>query len=687
MKMNLRNKAILLMVLILLSVLSINTIVLMKVVTDRYKGALLVKTTVLGEGIKREIGKTLEVGLPLEGLAGVNEKLGRLIEENKDIGYAMIVDSNGKILFHNDQAMIGKTHKEMEDMKTEEAITKTVGDYYETTLPLFDPEHKQVGSIKVALKKEQVSVQISSMLLSSIIVAGIGFIIGISLVAFFITRFITRPITNFASTALEIAKGDFTKSIDIISKDEIGELGEAINRMIENLSEIFRRFKAAAINVSMGAEQIVMNSKRMAEGSKTQVEAVERTSSSIQELNSSIREIAESTASLSTASDETSSSILEIGSSIEEVAQSASGLSSAISDTTASIEEIGASVKEVAQSAEVLEEAIAETAAASTEIDAAVRAIVDNAKEAARLADKVVTDASEKGMISVVNAIDGMDKIRDSVKRAGDSVNHLRERSQEISKIVTVIDDITARTNLLALNAAILAAQAGEHGKSFSVVAEEIRDLAEKTATSTKEIAHLIKTIQQETQNTVDIMKDGLISVDAGSKLAHEAGEALREIIHSSQQSQDATKGIEGAAVEQARGVRQVAEAVDRIRDMIVQIANASRELRKGTDQIVRAMEVVADISKHVKKATAEQSKGSKQIGTVAESTAEKTQLIAKATDEQKLGTETILRSIDKVSTVAIEEMDISSEIDMAMEALRKEAEGLKKEIEVFKIK
>ncbi|MBI5025713.1 MAG: HAMP domain-containing protein [Nitrospirae bacterium] len=691
MKMNLRNKSILVMTLILISVLGVNTAVLIKGVTDRYKTALLNKTTVIGEEIKRDVSRPVEVGVPIEILTGLNEKLKRLSDENKDIGYSMIVDSKGKVLFHNNADMVGKILTpaeiaEIESIKTDETINSVRGNYYETTLPVFY-EKKPVGVVKVALKQEEVSAQISSMLLGSITVASIGLIIVITLVAFFITRFIAKPITTVASTALEMSSGDFTKTIEISSKDEVGELGRAINRMIKNLSEIISRFKSTTINVSMASEQIAMNSKKMTEGAKTQVDAVEKTASSIQELNSSIREIADSTGTLSNSAVETSSSILEVSASIEGVAQSADSLSNAISEVTASVEEMVASADEGAKSMEVLEEAIGETSTTIVEFDAAIGTVADNAKEATRLADKVVTDASEHGMISVVNAIDGMDKIRDSVKKAGDSVNHLRERAHSISKIITFIDEVTDQTTLLALNAAIIAAQAGEHGKGFAVVADEIKALAEKTSTSTKEIDTLIQTIQKETQDAVNITKEGLVSVEEGGKLVHSAGDVLRGIINSSQQSQNAIKGIEGAAIEQAKGVRQVAEAVDRIKDMIVQVARASQELRNGTNHIEKVMGGVSDIAKQLKKSTEEQSKGSKQIGVIADNTAEKTQLIAKATNDQRFGSETILKSIDDVRAVAMKGMDIASEIDLAMEALRREAEDLKKEIERFKIK
>lgn len=498
---------------------------------------------------------------------------------------------------------------------------------------------------------------------------------------------VIKPLGKVVEATKKVSEGDLTTMIKINSGDEFTYIERAINRIIENFGELVRKVKTSAVNVSIASGQIGLNSKRMAEGARSQVEAVEKTTSSVEELNFSIREIANSVSTLSTSADETSSSVLEIGSSIEEVAENTFRLSDTISETLASIEEMVASARELARSAEFLEETISETGAATLEINAAIGTVVDNTKESARLAEKVLIDASEFGMLSIVDAIDGTDRVRDSVKKAGDSVNRLKERSLEINKIVAVIDAVTSRTNLLALNAAILAAQAGEHGKSFSVVAEEIRELAEKTSASTKEISDLIVTIQQETQDTVDIMKEGLIRVDDGNKLVYAVGDALRTIIHSSQQSQVAAKGIEGAAVEQARGVKQVTESVERVKDMIVNIANAIRELRNGTGQIVKAMEVVDSISKHVKKAMEDQASGSRQIGSVVESTVEKTRLISKATEEQKIGTESILQSIDEVKTVAVEGMDIASEIDLAMNGIRKDAEDLKRVVEVFKVK
>ena len=130
-------------------------------------------------------------------------------------------------------------------------------------------------------------------------------------------------------------------------------------------------------------------------------------------------------------------------------------------------------------------------------------------------------------MKAVRETIDGMEQVRQSVVEANAVVSRLGERSMAIGKILNVIEDVAEQTNLLALNAAILAAQAGEYGKGFSVVAAEIRDLSERTASSTRDIANLIRGVQEEVENALRVTSAGSSLVENGVTLSHEAGKAL----------------------------------------------------------------------------------------------------------------------------------------------------------------
>src|SRR5512135_774710 len=159
-----------------------------------------------------------------------------------------------------------------------------------------------------------------------------------------------------------------------------------------------------------------------------------------------------------------------------------------------------------------------------------------------------------------------MERIKKVVGRYSSLVNRLGKRSEEIGTILGVIVEVTERTNLLALNASILAAQAGEHGKGFAVVAEEIKALADRTAGSAQDIAKLIATVQKETKEAVAAMTNSLTAVEEGVSRSQDAGVALNKILTSSSRSAETANMIERAMSEQARGIKQVSEAIGNVK-------------------------------------------------------------------------------------------------------------------------
>src|SRR5512135_1629229 len=171
-------------------------------------------------------------------------------------------------------------------------------------------------------------------------------------------------------------------------------------------------------------------------------------------------------------------------------------------------------------------------------------------------------------MRSIEKTIDGMNRMETTARRTADVVNRLGGRAESIGSILTVIEDITDQTSLLALNAAILAAQAGEHGKGMSVVATEIRELANRTAASTQEISKLIVAVQEDSREAVAVMGKGVQLTTEGTRLAREAGDALQKILERAGQAREMSHAISRAAAEQTVGMRQVSEAVDRINAM-----------------------------------------------------------------------------------------------------------------------
>ena len=181
-----------------------------------------------------------------------------------------------------------------------------------------------------------------------------------------------------------------------------------------------------------------------------------------------------------------------------------------------------------------------------------------NAAESARVAQQSL-DAAEKGTTAVRNSITGMNEIREQIQDTSKRIKRLGESSQEISEIVELISDITEQTNILALNAAIQAASAGEAGRGFTVVAEEVQRLAERSGEATKQISAIVKTIQTDTQDAVSAMEKSTQGVVEGAKLSDAAGQALNEIGQVSRNLAELIETISRATQNQAHAAGMVA--------------------------------------------------------------------------------------------------------------------------------
>src|SRR6267154_899696 len=217
---------------------------------------------------------------------------------------------------------------------------------------------------------------------------------------------------------------------------------------------------------------------------------------------------------------------------------------------------------------------ITNTSSAVEELTVSMKQVSNNAEASAEAARRAL-DAAEQGNRAVRDTLEGMQRIRASVQATAKKIKSLGDRSLEISEIINVINDITEQTNLLALNAAIEAARAGEAGRGFAVVADEVRKLAERSRSATKDIAALIKAIQAETNEAVAVMEEGTKEVEGGATLADQAGRALEAISSVVRQSAELVQEISLASKQQVRGTEGVAHAMQII-------SNITRQTSQG---------------------------------------------------------------------------------------------------------
>jgi len=259
-------------------------------------------------------------------------------------------------------------------------------------------------------------------------------------------------------------------------------------------------------------------------------------------------------------------------------------------DVMASVNSILLAAEEMTSGASQQDHEITNTSSAVEELTVSMKQVSNNAEASAEAARRAL-DAAEQGNRAVRDTLEGMQRIRASVQASAKKIKSLGDRSLEISEIINVINDITEQTNLLALNAAIEAARAGEAGRGFAVVADEVRKLAEHSRSATKDIAALIKAIQAETNEAVVVMEEGTREVEGGASLADQAGKALEAISSVVRQSAELVQEISLASKQQVRGTEGVAHAMQIISSITRQTSQGSRQTVSTVGHLVKLSE------------------------------------------------------------------------------------------------
>jgi methyl-accepting chemotaxis protein len=423
----------------------------------------------------------------------------------------------------------------------------------------------------------------------------------------------------------------------------------------ESSSSSSKEASSSSLMRSETVSQVIEDARAQA---SAQGQSLDDTSAAMAEMAATVRTIATSVESLAMSAEESGSSILEMSAINDEMAENIGELAAAIEQTAASIEEMIYSIKEVAKNIEDLALAAEQTSTSMNEMEASINHVEENATSTARLSEDVIRDAA-RGADAVKRTLLGIDEIRASSRAASDVIRALGERIGAIGNILNVIDDVAEQTNLLALNAAIIAAQAGEHGRGFAVVADEIKDLAERTGASTKEIADLIRAVQEQSKNAIIAIARGENSVEAGVQLSQAAEGALSEIVSSAGKATEMVKAIALATVEQSKGSKVVADAVDRIARTVQQVAAATAEQARGSEQIMRSTERMKTLSSHVELSSEEQSKGSKQIAAAIEHINEMVRQLHQAQQEQSRGSVQLLAAVEQLRQSQFKQIEV----------------------------
>ncbi len=504
-----------------------------------------------------------------------------------------------------------------------------------------------------------------------------------ALLAWLLAQDVGRATEALRGEAERLSSGDLRRGEVYESEDELGDLSRSFEAMASSLRATVGRVSEAADRVEATAGEMAGVSEAVSSVTADQVRGIQQTTTSMEAINRQVRGIADSSQTLNVSVEESSSSILELGAAGEELNETASVLSGKVNEVSSSIEQMVRSVKQVLENTEALSEAAMETSASMEEMAMSMREVDVSAEETARLSHQVVASA-ESGQTRMVQAIEGMEAIREATETAERVIRNLGSRTREIGAIVDVIDDVADETNLLALNAAIIAAQAGEQGKAFSVVADEIKELADRVLASTKEIGGLIRAVQEEGSNAIGAIEKGAASVASGVDLSAEAGVSLEEITRASRESGSRIAGIVTAVREQAKAASHVVELMERVRGGVEQIRGAAAEQDRGNEVVHVSSVAMREVAQQVRGTTEEQARGSGRIRESVEGVREAVERINRALQEQSAACRSAVEFLETVYARTRSNEDSSRRLDAVVKSLLHQAEALRQDVQRF---
>jgi methyl-accepting chemotaxis protein len=541
-----------------------------------------------------------------------------------------------------------------------------------------------VGTLRLVMNSSDWQTVRNTVLTGGTILSVIVLGIGITVISF-ATKVMIDPLTSIARSAEHLASGDLTRRIVTPHQNEIGVLASAFNAMAEGLAGIARKIRAGQNKVRQVADKIRRDTEAVAARAEAQNVIVDEASASIEKSDSDTRVIAERMEDLSASAEETGSSILEMTASLEEVSRHMDALHASIEEMSAAAVEMAQSLASIDASVDTLRGFAAETASSMTEMDASIRQVRESARRSAHLSEGAAIDA-EGGQAVVQETISAMAAVSDAVREGSGRMGALGERSREIGKILSMIEEVAGETHLLALNAAILAAQSGEEGKGFAVVAAEIRALSGRASAGASEIGDLLSGIQSEVSALSDSMKETVRRVEDGSSKSTAAGERLSKILARSRAASEAASEIARATAEQSEGSQRVNESIEKVREHVTQIASATSQQKGGARHVEKAVVSMRERSGSITGALREQKNAGEAIAHATESTLSRIREVLASTERQRAESSRLVDSIGRVRRQSGENTASAAAVGEAIKELLGEIEALEREIERFRL-
>ncbi len=564
--------------------------------------------------------------------------------------------------------------------------------------------HTKLFTYQTKLSIEYIDKQVNYSIFAFIIAVIVSLILG-----YILANSIAKEIDVFIYY-LEQNKDNLNFQVPINTKDEIGSLGRFFNSFVKNIHNLFLNLKSIVVELDSFSRGLSWFSKSLMKTTKKLNNNVDTVSSSIEELTASLSNVAKNAEDVKEVTDDVAQSAkkmeeitTEVNSSMNEVKVELNNTSSAIGKMAESIEsviqhiestdskmnevesagnDVKAMIFNTSKAIEVIIQEIEKVSSAINQQAASIENVAENSQNANELSEETLKKA-ENGMNSLESLFKFINEIRNIVLTVGNEINELSNMADDIGNITSTIDEISEQTNLLALNAAIEAARAGEHGKGFAVVADEVRKLAERSTSATKEIANLIKNIQEKVVISTKYTQESIDKVEHGGRLAETTRQATKEIVEFSNKTRELVMQITHAANEQAEVSTAIVKSVEEVREKTSEIHNVTFNLEKSGDVILEKVTETKDYVEQMIRAGKEQYATIESINDASIKVSEQLKITEEKMNEQSKQIVKVAEDIFNVNLLLDKTVTSINEQKEVMENLFKINENL---VEVSKI-
>lgn len=560
-----------------------------------------------------------------------------------------------------------------------------VGPFLKSETPVFLKD-KKIGDITITSSSKRINDELFKRMVSGVIYQGILSVVIILLVWNFFNRDIRRPISDFDAAVSKVGTGDLTVTIQPKKNMEMMMLTKGFTSLTARLKNIVQKLYSTTNDVTMAIKQINFVADRIAEKTNNQVDATEEVISAIEKAGESQRRVLDSTHNLMGFSQENLSSLTQVKSATEEINEKTKQLFQPSLEVYSSIGEMLAAAKKVIKNTEKLLVSTEETSSAVEQINASLKEVESSTKESERLATEVEKVLSDVEKTTLNDAVNSMGDVEVAVNKNLELVRNLETKSKDVEKILNVVNDVTKQTNLLSVNAAVLAAQAGEYGTGFAIVGDEIKTLADRTASSAKEITNIIKSIQGEIAEAIHVTENSKRIVKDSKDLIIKMSTAIDNVLERAQKSSEMTKTIQRATEEQVKGIAQINEAMDMITVLVARVTETVRGQENKSGHLLDNAEKLKEISEIIGRIIQEQNTGIDMISRNLEFTNKIIEGVDDATSKQGKTNKEILDVANKIKIICNDTLTITQEMAASFNNLYKETETIKKDMEGFKL-